>query len=352
MVLIETAKFALTVNQLVLAIVSLLAGFMIIFFSRIFLRRKRIRNILGGKNSRKILNFIYIIFGFFSIYACLESLGFEFKEFINKTIINTNRVKIHYYHIFVFYLIIAGTQVIISIIEAYINRKPSSSQIEKGKSRSIYLIIKYFIYVIAITLFIESLGFNITIVIASLSALLVGLGLGIQHIFNDFISGFIILFDRSVKIGDVVEIEDELIGKVVKINLRTSIVITRDDVEVIIPNSKFTSENITNWTHNSTMSRFHIVIGVAYGSDVRLVEKLLIRAAKSHSFVASEPAPVVHFISFSESSLDFKLMFFSEDNFRIEKIKSDLRFEIDKLFRENNITIPFPQRDVHFYPKS
>ncbi|MDD4149348.1 MAG: mechanosensitive ion channel [Bacteroidales bacterium] len=350
MVLIETAKYTLTVNQLILAAVSLFAGIIIIFFLRMLLRRKRIINLFGIKNSKKILNFIYIIFAFFSIYACLLSLGINFKAFLNNTIISTPKVKIYYYHIFVFYLILAGTRVLIHVIEAYVNRKPATSQMERGRSRSIYLIIKYFIYVIAIALFFDSLGFNITIVIASLSALLVGLGLGIQHIFNDLISGFIILFDRSIKIGDVVEIKDELVGKVAKINIRTSIVITRDDVEVIIPNSKFTKENITNWTHNSAMSRFNIVIGVAYGSDVRLVEKLLIQAAKSHELISLKTAPpTVHFVNFGESSLDFRLMFYSEDNFRIERIKSDLRFEIDKLFRENNISIPFPQTDVHFH---
>jgi len=98
------------------------------------------------------------------------------------------------------------------------------------------------------------------------------------------------------------------------------------------------------------MSRFNIVIGVAYGSDVRLVESLLIQAAKSHELISLKTAPpTVHFVNFGESSLDFRLMFYSEDNFRVERIKSDLRFEIDKLFRENNISIPFPQTDVHFY---
>ncbi|MDD2634910.1 MAG: mechanosensitive ion channel [Bacteroidales bacterium] len=352
MVLIETAKYTLTVNQLILAITSLLAGTIIIIFFRVLLRRKKIRNLLGIKSTKKILNFIYIIFTFFSIYACLISLGIDFKSFLNKPIVSTPKITIFYYHILVFYLIIAGTRVLIYIIEAYVNRKPSASQIEKGRTRSIYLIIKYLIYTIAISLFIESLGFNITILIASLSALLVGLGLGIQHIFNDFISGFIILFDRSIKVGDVVEIKNELVGKVAKINLRTSIVITRDDVEVIIPNSKFTGENVTNWTHNSVMSRFSIIIGVAYGSDVRLVEKLLIQAAKSHELISLNTAPpTVHFVNFGDSSLDFKLMFYSEDNFRTEKIKSDLRFEIDRLFREHNIAIPFPQRDVHIYPQ-
>jgi len=347
MVLIETAKFSLTATQLVLAFVSLFAGFLIIFFARTFLRRKRIRNLFGVKHANAILNFIYIVFSFFSFYACLEALGVDFRGFIHKTIIASPNINIYVYHIFVFYFIIKGTQVLIYIIEAYANRKPAVSQIEKGKSENIYLIIKYVVYVIAISLFVESLGFNITILIASLSALLIGLGLGIQHLFNDFVSGFIILFDRSIKIGDVVEIDNELVGRVVKINLRTSMIITRDDVEVIIPNSKFTSENVTNWTHNSIITRFSIEVGVAYGSDVQLVERLLAETAYENKLIVKKPKPTVHFVNFGDSSLDFKLYFYSEDNFRIEKIKSDLRFSIDQKFRENNVTIPFPQRDVH-----
>lgn len=349
MVLIETAKFSLTVNQVVLAFVSLLAGVIIILFLRTFLRRKRIRNLFGLKHTKSILNFIYIVFSFFSVYACFEALGVDFRGFIHKTIIASPNINIYVYHIFVFYLILKGTQVIIYIIEAYANRKPAVSQLEKGKSENIYLIVKYFIYVIAITLFVESLGFNITILIASMSALLIGLGLGIQHLFNDFVSGFIILFDRSIKIGDVVEIENQLVGRVVKINLRTSMIITRDDVEVIIPNSKFTTENVTNWTHNSIISRFSINVGVAYGSDVELVEKLLGEAAQENALIVKKPTPIVHFVDFGDSSLDFKLYFYSEDNFRIEKIKSDLRFAIDNKFRNNNVTIPFPQRDVHMF---
>jgi small-conductance mechanosensitive channel len=349
MILIETAKFILTVNQVVLATTSLLAGVLIIFFFRTFLRRKRIRALFGIKHSKTMLNFVYIVFGFFALYACLEALGLDFKGFLSKTIVSTPKIKVFFYHIFVFYLIVTGTKVLIYIIEGYVNRKPASSHIEKGKSESIYQIIKYFIYVIAIALFVESLGFNITILIASFSALLIGLGLGIQHIFNDFVSGFIILFDRSIKIGDVVEIDETLVGQVMKINLRTSMIITRDDVEVIIPNGKFTTENVTNWTHNSIITRFNIVVGVAYGSDVRLVENILIEAAKGNKFIVKKPNPIVHFINFGDSSLDFKLLFYSEDNFRIEKIKSDLRFVIDQKFRDNNVTIPFPQRDVHHY---
>ncbi len=347
MVIIETAKFAITATQLVLAFASLLSGVMVILFSRTFLLRKRIRNLFGPRRVKTMLNFLYVVFSFFSFYAFLEAFGVDFQGFLKKTLIDTPNVKIYYYHFFVFYLILVGTKVVIFLVEASTNRKSHTNAIQKGKAQSIFQIMKYVIYVIAITLFVESLGFNITILIASMSALLIGLGLGIQHIFNDIVSGFIILFDRSIKIGDVVEVENELVGKVVKINLRTSMVITRDDVEVIIPNSKFTTEKVTNWTHNSTMSRFNIDVGVAYGSDVKLVERLLMQAAKENKLVNKEIPPIVHFVNFGESSLDFKIYFYSEDNFRIEKLKSDLRFSIDQKFRDNNVTIPFPQRDLH-----
>ncbi len=353
MILIETANFSLTAKQLVLALIPLIAGLGIIFLFKILFRQKRITKVLGEKQLKSLMNFIYIVVSFFSIYICCEILGIDFTGFLLLTIFATpDYVHIYVYHIFVLYLIIKGTKVLVYLIQVYIDLKPTTSHLQKGKYKSIYIIIKYFIYVIAISIFIQSIGFNVTIIIASLSALLVGVGLGVQHIFNDIISGFIILIDRSIKIDDIVEVESGLIGRIVKINLRTSILITRDDVEVIIPNRKFTGEKIINWTHKKSMSRFKIIVGVAYGSDTKLVEQLLIKVAKEHKLVADNPSPTVHFIDFGESSLNFRLMFFSEDNFRIEKIKSDLRFEIDKLFRENKIKIPFPQRDIHMFTEN
>jgi small-conductance mechanosensitive channel len=196
-------------------------------------------------------------------------------------------------------------------------------------------------------MFIQTLGFSITFVIASVSALLVGVGLGIQHFFNDIISGIIILFDHSIKVGDIIEIEDNIVGEVIETKLRTSQLVTRDDIIMIIPNSAFTTDKVINWTHNYKKSRFDIKIGVAYGSDVRLVEKVLTQVAIDHNDVENEPRPFVLFDDFGNSSLDFSLKFWSCKQFWIEPIRSELRFEIDKRFRENNITIPFPQQDVY-----
>jgi small-conductance mechanosensitive channel len=351
-VLFEYGNFVLNVEKVLLASTSIVVTLILIFASRFFLRKKNIKNSLGISNVVLIRRFLLTGFIFIGLYAVLESIGIDAGSFLNKKIMKTEKVSIYYYHIVVFYIIIVGTRVLLSIIETIINAKELSSQIEKGKTKNVYQIVRYFIYLIAIAIFIQSLGINITILVASLSALLLGLGLGLQHLFNDFISGLILLFDRSIKIGDVVEIKDDLVGKVIKINLRTSILITRDEIEIIIPNSKFTSDSIINWTHNSIKTRFFVNVGVAYGSDVRLVEKILIDVANNHNKVSKKPTPTAQFMDFGDSSLDFRLIFYSEETFRIAKIKSDLRFEIDKAFRENNVTIPFPQRDVHFFNHS
>jgi len=184
------------------------------------------------------------------------------------------------------------------------------------------------------------------VLIAGSTALFVGLGLGLQDTFRDLVAGVIILMERTVTAGDIIELGSGLIGKVSEVGLRTTLVETREDIVVVVPNQKLTNQNVVNWTQNRRSVRFAIEVGVAYGSDTRLVEKKLIECAKQHKMVAKRPEPLVHFSGFGNSSLDFKLMFFSSELFRIEKVKSDIRFSIDQAFRDNNITIPFPQRDV------
>lgn len=351
-IIIENEIITLTLGRLLLAVLSILVVLVLLLITRKVMKRENITTSLGESNAVMIKNFLFTVFIFLGIYVSLELIGIKVGKYLNFAVLKTDNVKIYVYHFIIFYLIIVGTKVLLSILETIISTKEQASQIERGKTKNIYQIIRYFIYLIAVGVFVQSLGINITILIASLSALLLGLGLGLQHLFNDMVSGLILLFDRSIKIGDVIEIKNELIGKVISINLRTSVLVSRDEIEVIVPNSKFTSDNIINWTHNSVQTRFFVKVGVAYGSDVRLVEKILIDAAKNNRDVLKVPEPQVQFIDFGDSSLDFKLIFFSERTFRIERIKSELRFEIDRLFRENKVTIPFPQRDVHFYNHS
>ena len=217
--------------------------------------------------------------------------------------------------------------------------------IDQGSRFAINQLLKYLIYFIATILAIQSLGINMTLVLGGAAALLVGIGLGLQQTFNDFFSGLVLLFERSVSVGDVMDVGGE-VGSVKKIGLRSSIIETRANISIIVPNSKLVNESVKNWTHFVEFARFEVSVGVAYGSDTKLVKKLLLMAASEHHQVLEYPVPFVRFNSFADSSLAFTIYFFSNRYLIIEDITSDIRFRIDELFREHGITIPFPQRDV------
>lgn len=217
--------------------------------------------------------------------------------------------------------------------------------IDYGSQFAINQLLKYFIYIVAGLLALESVGIQPTVLLAGSAALLVGIGLGLQQTFNDLISGIILLFDRTVEVGDFVQL-GSLVGVVKKIGIRTSVVETRDDISVIVPNSKLVGEQVVNWNHSDDKARFFVAVGVAYGTDTSLVKDLLVSVAKENPDVLSTPEPFVRFTNFGESSLDFELHFWSTRFMIIENVKSDLRFSIDDVFRKNNISIPFPQRDV------
>lgn len=217
--------------------------------------------------------------------------------------------------------------------------------IDTGAQYAVNQLLQYVIYVIAFLFALSSLGVQMTVLWGGAAALLVGLGLGLQQTFNDFFSGIILLFERSVSVGDMVNIGG-MIGTVKRIGIRASIVETRDSISVIVPNSKLVTDNVVNWSHLDAKVRFSINVGVAYGSDTALIKNILLKIASENIYVKKHPAPYVRFTNFGDSSLDFELLFYSRNFIVIEDVKSDLRFEIDKAFRENNIIIPFPQRDV------
>jgi len=275
----------------------------------------------------------------------------KFKEIIEFTLIDTKNLHITVYSLLMVFLIFIIAEVLIwtlrRIFKKRIYPKPN---IDIGKSHTIFQLLKYFIWITTILLILQIIGIKVTFLLAGSAALLVGLGLGLQEIFRDIVSGLILLFERNMKINDVVEVDQE-IGKIKEIGFRTTKIETRDNIIHIIPNSKFITGDVVNWSHIQKLTRFNVDVGVAYGSDVRLVEKVLHDCAISHKKVAKKPIPFVRFTDFGDSSLDFQLFFWTDDSFFVENIKSDLRFEIDKNFREQKIQIPFPQRDVHIIQK-
>lgn len=222
---------------------------------------------------------------------------------------------------------------------------------DKLKFISFFKFVQYITYIIVGFAVLSASGINVTPFLAASAALLVGLGLALQELFQDVIGGIFIFIDKSLLVGDIVEIDGK-VARVVEVSLRTTRAITRDDKIVVIPNHKFISEIIVNYTQNHKTTRELVKIGVAYGSDVKKVEALLLQSVSEHSKVLKKPKPFVLFDDFGDSALQFSVLFFITDSFSDPKIKSEIRFRIDQLFRENNISIPFPQTDVHIINKT
>lgn len=279
----------------------------------------------------------------------LQIMGLKvhiFKDIFEYPLIEIKDITITIYHLLLTLLIVFVTRFAIQFIKKLFDKQVKAEKIERSMGNSIFQIVRYLLWVIGIALILETIGIKITILLAGSAALLVGLGMGIQYIFNDLVSGIIMLFERNVKINDVVLLDGET-GRVESIGLRTSRVITPANIEVVVPNSKFISEKVINLTHTESKAWFWINVGVAYGSELELVKNVLLQCAAQNPEVLNDIPPFVRFKNFGDSSLDFQLFFLTHNTFGVENTKSDLRFAIDKAFRENGVQIPFPQRDVH-----
>ncbi len=202
---------------------------------------------------------------------------------------------------------------------------------------------------IAAALGIAALGIDLSNIALIAGALSVGIGFGLQNVVNNFVSGLILLIERPIKVGDWVVVGGSE-GLVKRINVRATELETFQRASVIIPNADILSGSLVNWTHKDRHGRIEIVVGVAYGSDTALVRELLLNCARDHPKVLDQPEPFVLFQDFGASSLDFELRAFTSDVMYKIRIASDLRYDIDKAFRDANIEIPFPQRVVHLTP--
>jgi small-conductance mechanosensitive channel len=242
--------------------------------------------------------------------------------------------------------------VIIIIILAYVALRMLTRWIhnnkknDEGAKYSLNQLARYAIFILALILGILALGFNLSGFFVGSAALLVGIGFGLQHLFNDFISGIIILLDGTIKVQDVIEV-DGIVSRVKEIKLRTTTVVTREDKYIILPNSVITQSNVVNWTYNPTISRFEVSVGIAYESDIPEVLKLLKTVALEHPAVGRFPEPSIRITEFADSGVIITVMFWCSEVFRVENIKSEIRISIFKALRANNITIPFPQRVLH-----
>lgn len=274
------------------------------------------------------------------------------NEFLKIEIISTGNFSMTVGNLLNALIIFIGTYFLIKFVAALIIRSFRKKNKPDGRQYSIIQLLRYFFWTLALVFILQALGINITFIVASSAALLVGIGLGLQNVFKDFVSGIALMIEGTIKVDDIVEV-DGLVVRVKEISIRTSKVATREDNVVIIPNHKFIEENIVNWTNNLLPTRFIIQVGVDYSSDVRLVEKILINCAIENKEVLNDTEyfPTVRFQDFGNSSLVFHLVFYSYRLFRIENVKSQLRFQICESFRKNNIVIPFPQHVLHYADK-
>ncbi len=272
----------------------------------------------------------------------------KLNDFLNYTFEITDSVKLSIKSILIIIGVFIVTSIILRLIRTAVTKKIREE--DRGKFITVFSFTKYFIFVIIFLVILGNNGVNLTAVFTSAAALLIGIGLALQTFFQDIISGIIILTDQSVNVGDVIQVEDK-IGKVTSINLRTTKAVTIENKVLIIPNHLYLTNTLFNWTQNEATTRESVKVGVAYGSDVQLVEKVLLEAAQNIPGIKQRPEPIVLFEDFADSSLNFKLVVSIGNSFQAPIILSKLRFEINQLFIDNNIKIPFPQRDVHLFNK-
>jgi small-conductance mechanosensitive channel len=217
--------------------------------------------------------------------------------------------------------------------------------IDPGLRYTITRLLKYVLIVVGSLLALkQAFAVDLTSIAVVFTALSVGIGFGLQYIAADIASGFILLFERPIRIGDRVTIGDDE-GDVQSINLRTTVVLTNDRVAIIVPNSKLVSDRVINWSYGDPRARISIPIGVSYNADIQLVTDTLIEATKEVPSVLSEPAPRVQFLNFGDYTLDFRLLVWTNQPRRHVQLRSDINYRIAALFRERSIKIPYPTQE-------
>jgi small-conductance mechanosensitive channel len=228
-----------------------------------------------------------------------------------------------------------------------VNQLLARTRMETGARQAVGSIIRYTVIAIGFAIILQTAGIDLTALNVLAGAVGIGIGFGLQNIVNNFISGLIILFERPIKVGDRIEV-DNIEGDVVHISGRSTEVVTNDNISIIVPNSKFITENVINWSHLDRKVRFRIPVTVAYGSDVQLVDQLLLEVAAENPHVLKEPAPGVRLMAFGDNGLCFELRVWSTSLIhRRGLLTSSLNLAIYRQFTAHGIEIPYPRRDIH-----
>lgn len=299
---------------------------------------------------------VYIVAGYLSFLSFnINNTDVSFRQFLDYKFLSYKSIHLSFENLLSVILIFFGARVLLNIIQLFLQRRfRKDARYDQGTEYVYMQVAKYIVYTLAFLFSLGALNVEPTLFLGGSAALLVGLGLGLQDVFRDMFSGFILLFEGTVRVGDVIEFSDgksseAIVAKILRINVRTTQIETRDGNVLMVPNTKLTQEYIENWSHGTTLSRFRIYLTVPYNTDTQMVSDLLIQAAMSHPKVKKTEPVQVRLTDFGENGLKMELIFWADQSWDINQYKSEIRMEIDRLFRRYGIEFPYPQRDVHVF---
>lgn len=271
----------------------------------------------------------------------------ELKKILNYTLLEIGNWDLKVKALLIIILIVILTRLITWVVFRLLWRASKRKKDFDTRYFSLYQLGKYIVWFIAMYFSLNIMGVHVSVLLASSTAIFVGIGLGFQQVFKDFMSGIVILMEGTIEVNDVIELND-MVVRVSAIHLRTTKVVTRDDIVMIVPNHKIMEQSVINWTHNTESTRFLIRVNTSFDEDVKLVKRLLIESVEEEEAVLKDDThiPNVRLGNFGEYALEFELLFWSHRMFRIENIKSNIRYRIMEKFRENNIKMPYPHREI------
>lgn len=349
----STEVFELTIGKLLLfVLIIVLTRLLLRLYKRFVHKQVRSLDVFDKEKEGILLRVGRAAIRIISLVTLITVLGLQdlLEWILTFQVIKFEKVNITIGKILILIVIIIFARILSKLIFLLLRKNFSKkSWIDEGKEYTIFKLTKYGLYGFAFLMGLTSIGIDIKLILTGLGALLVGIGFGLQYLFYDLVAGLVILFEGPVKVGDVIEVNG-LVARVQQIDIRTSKVLTRDGKYIIIPNSNLVGEKVVNWSHGSELTRFNIVVRVKFGSDTALVKEILYGCALRHPDVSKNREIIVWFEDFGENGLQFSVYFWARKTWVVETLLSEIRFDIDKQFRENGITVPWPQRDLHFIP--
>ena len=298
---------------------------------------------------------IYFTAAYVSIVSFkINNQNVSFSDFLNYKLVESRQANISFFQIIIVIGLFFIARMSVNFMKLYFNKKFRQRGNYNPSTEYIYVqVSKYAIYISSILFSLNLFEINISLLLTGSAALLAVIGFIFQEVFKDMFSGLVLLFEGTIKIGDIIEIRDSkfekpVFAKILKINVRTTQIETRDGNVLSIPNAKLTQEYVENWTQGKEATRSVIRVNVSYGTDAETVIKLLKQAALSHPKVKKSMPIQVCLNAFGENGLEFELMFWAENNWEIIIYQSEIRLEINRLFIEYGIQIPYPHRQIIF----